>query len=146
MSQIFPEDADFPTEMQTRLSSKKWIDVIFPLMLAAFGILLIGTAVNQFVGMPIDMDGDAATAAESRTVMLLQHFGIADGDTSGDTGMSFHFNTFILLVSILMFSGSLGMYLLARGWKPRIIEIKKSEANSSDDEDSDDEDLSLIHI
>ena len=78
------------------------------------------------------MDGDATTAAESRTVLILQHLGIAKGDTSADTGMSFHFNTFILLISLLVFVGLTVGYVMARGWRSKIIESKKSEAESED--------------
>ena len=106
-----------------------------------FGIMLIATAVNQFVGIPIDMDGVEETLDESRTVLILQHLGLAEGDTSADTGMSFHFNTFILLISILMFVNFTFGYILARGWRSKIIEIKKSEASSDEsEEDSEDSD------
>ena len=105
-----------------------------------FGIMLIATAVNQFVGIPIDMDGNPDTLDESRTVLILQHLGLVDGDTSADTGMSFHFNTFILLISILMFVNFTFGYILARGWRSKIIEIKKSEI-TSDDSEEDSEDI-----
>ena len=131
--QMFPEKDHFPTELQMNLSSKKWIDIGFPILMVIFGIILIGTTVNQFVGVPIDMDGDPNTPAESRSVLILQHFnllGDEKSDTSIDTGMNFHFNTFIFLISLIITIVSVCGYVLAKGWRKEIIEIKKSESGN----------------
>ena len=133
-----PAEEDFPTPLQEKLSSKTWVDILFPILLALFGAMLLGTAVNQFIGVPVAAEADGDTS--SRSVKILQFIGIGSGEKTVDPGMTFHFNTFVLIIALLAFIDLAFIFVQARGWRKKIITARREAAGDDSESDAEDDD------
>ena len=147
---------EFPSAIQSSMMSKKWNDVWWPLIHAAFFIFILAWAVNGFIG-PVDGSG-GSVELDSHHQMGLDNGAIKEGDIypcdsdvqadgcansltpfSGENGASsmpkgFYTDgiIFILLGAIGM-GGSLFTHLvLAKGWRARVKAMKEVESDTED--------------
>ena len=145
---------EFPSAIQSSMMSKKWNDVWWPLIHAAFFIFILAWVVNGFIG-PVDGSG-GSIELDSKYGMGFE--GINEGEIyscdsdvqadgcansltpfSGENGASsmpkgFYTDgiIFILLGAIGM-GGSLFTHLvLAKGWRARVKAMKEVESDTED--------------
>ena len=152
---------EFPTPMQSAMMSKKWNDVWWPLIHAAFFAFILIWVVN---GLGLIVDGSGGPVA------LETSYGVGSGDLNeGDiypcdsdiqvdncansltpfsgeaSSMPKGFyadGIFFMVVGAMGMAGSMFIHLvLAKGWRARIKAMKEVESDSEDaKEASDDED------
>jgi hypothetical protein len=156
---------EFPSALQTSMMSKKWNDVWWPLIHAAFFIFILAWVVNGFIG-PVDGSG-GSIELDSKYGMGFE--GINEGEIyscdsdiqadgcansltpfSGENGASSMPKGFYTDGIIFILLGAIGMggsmfthLVLAKGWRARVKAMKEVEEDTEDaKEASDDEDES----
>ena len=150
----------FPSPMQSAMMSKKWNDVWWPLIHAAFFLFILAWVVNGFIG-PVDGSGGP--------IELESNWGMGSGDYaegdiypcdseeqkggcsnsltpfSGENGASsmpkgFYTDgiVFILLGAIGMGGSMFTHLVLAKGWRARVKAMKEVESDTEDAKESSD--------
>ena len=149
---------EFPSPMQSAMMSKKWNDVWWPLIHAAFFLFILAWVVNGFIG-PVDGSGGL--------IELESNWGIGSGDYaegdiypcdseeqkggcsnsltpfSGENGASsmpkgFYTDGIIfILLGVIGMGGSMFTHLvLAKGWRARVKAMKEVESDTEDAKES----------
>ena len=161
---------EFPSAIQSSMMSKKWSDIWWPLIHAAFFIFILAWVVNGSIGLvdgsggPVELDSKYGMGFE----------GVSDGEIyscdsdvqadkcansltpfSGENGASsmpkgfYADGIFFIILGIIGMGGSMFTHLvLAKGWRARVKAMKEvesdtedaKEASEGDDEDDSDSD------
>ena len=165
------EENTFPSDLERKMMSKKWNDVVWPLIHLGFGLFIAAWLINGFGGIgPLGVDGSGGNVA-LETPYKIGFEGISEGDIypcdpevqvgecrnsltpfSGDaTSMPAGFywdGIMMMILGLIGLTGSLFMHLfIVRGWRERVKAMKEvnddsEEARSSSgDEDSDESEI-----
>ena len=160
------EESTFPSDLERKMMSKRWNDVVWPLIHLGFGLFIAAWLLNGFGGIgPLGVDGSGGNVA-LETPYKLGFEGINEGDIypcdpdvqvgecrnsltpfSGEsTSMPAGFywdGIMMMILGLIGLTGSLFMHLfIVRGWRERVKAMKEvnddsEEArNSTKDEDS----------
>ena len=145
---------EFPSAIQSSMMSKKWNDVWWPLIHAAFFIFILAWVANGFIGLvdgsggPVELDShhqmgfdvfdegdiypcDSEIQADGCANSLTPFSG-ENGASSMPKGFYTDGIIFILLGAIGM-GGSLFTHLvLAKGWRARVKAMKEVEGDTED--------------
>jgi Ca2+-binding EF-hand superfamily protein len=145
---------EFPSAIQSSMMSKKWSDIWWPLIHAAFFIFILAWVVNGFIGpvdgsggpveldshhqigfegfdegdiYPCDSDEQADACANSLTP-----FSGENGASSMPKGFYTDGIIFILLGAIGMGGSMFTHLVLAKGWRARVKAMKEVEGDTED--------------
>ena len=157
---------EFPSAIQSSMMSKKWNDIWWPLIHAAFFIFILAWVANGFIG-PVDGSG-GPVELDSKYGMGFD--GFSEGDIypcdsdvqadgcansltlfSGENGASsmpqgfYSDGIFFIILGMIGLGGSMFTHLvLAKGWRARLKAMKEVEGDTEDakeaSEGDDDED------
>jgi len=163
------EETTFPSDLERKMMSKKWNDVVWPLIHLGFGLFIAAWLLNGFGGIgPLGVDGSGGNVA-LETPYQIGFEGINEGDIypcdpdvqvgecrnsltpfSGEaTSMPAGFywdGIMMMILGLIGLTGSLFMQLfIVRGWRERFKAMKEvnedsEEARSSSKDDESHED------
>ena len=159
------EENTFPSDLERKMMSKKWNDVVWPLIHLGFGLFIAAWLLNGFGGIgPLGVDGSGGNVA-LETPYQIGFEGINEGDIypcdpdvqvgecrnsltpfSGEsTSMPAGFywdGIMMMILGLIGLTGSLFMHLfIVRGWRERVKAMKEvnddsEEARNSSSDDS----------